>query len=129
MTEDLPKGLLRLVTRGDSRGMATGHEIGVLGSAGKVKLNRVTGSLGEVLRAGRPDATWALIAAALPALLALDKAPRGTTDLLQIAARAAAQVGARADIPGLAAAAGRAGSSQLGKDAARLQRVLAGEPL
>lgn len=64
-----------------------------------------------------------MLAAALPALLAYEQAPRGLSDLLSVAAECAERCGAVAaePIPGLAALAKRGGSSQLVGHAARLQ--------
>lgn len=103
---------------------AIGAEVGTLGANGELKLNRITGALDEVSRSGAATTAWRIARAALPALLGQPAPPRGAADLLQLAARTAAQLGIRSTVVGLEAAAARSGSSQFRTEARRLQRVL-----
>ena len=109
--------------------LPTGREVGTLAVFRNIKLNRVCGVLADVAAAGAPGRVWTILAAALPVLLDETTPPPGTADVLQLAARIAAQLGSRTDIPGLSALATRGGSGQLVTEARRLQRVLDGGPL
>ncbi|MEV5573341.1 DUF6493 family protein [Spirillospora sp. NPDC052269] len=98
-----------------------------------VKLNRISDVLAEAVHAGAYTEVWEIARAALPPLLTrvttgkAANAPRGLADLLQLAARCAETVGARADLPGLADLAARGGSSRLVREAVRLERTLSPE--
>ncbi|HWS34814.1 MAG TPA: DUF6493 family protein, partial [Actinoplanes sp.] len=94
---------------GDSFGARVGVEIGALCASGMLKLTRVLPGLADAHHAGASVAVWQTLAAALPELLTL--APRGLPDLLELATLVATRTGARGDVPGLAEAAGRPGSS------------------
>ncbi|WP_430782459.1 hypothetical protein [Actinoplanes sp. G11-F43] len=98
--------------------------IGDLCADGTLKLSRVLPGLAGAQRAGAGCAVWQVLAAALPVLL--PEVPRGLPDLLELATVAAAQVGARGNVPGLAQVAGRAGGSRLVREARRLRTVLEG---
>ncbi|WP_328470127.1 DUF6493 family protein [Actinoplanes sp. NBC_00393] len=102
---------------------ALGAELGRLcGPDSQIKLTRVVPALTDAHRAGATAAVWDVLQHALPLLL--PKPPRGLPDLLELATQVARAVRASADIPELAAVAGRSGSSRLFKEARRLQSVL-----
>jgi hypothetical protein len=103
-----------------------GHLLARLVVDAGVKPGRVAGPLGDALRAGPTVAAfvWQLVAAALPTLIAQEV--RDTHRLLAVAADAAATVGARGNLEGLAVVTARGGSSRLVTEARRLERVLAG---
>jgi len=115
---------LALAAGDEPFGATLGADLGNLCAGGTVKLSRVVPALAETHRAGAAVAVWELAAAALPLLL--PAAPRGLADLLELASRAASAVGAKDDIPELAAVAGRTSSSRLVTEARRLQAVLRG---
>ncbi|MEV4344895.1 hypothetical protein AB0J83_10495 [Actinoplanes sp. NPDC049596] len=102
--------------------MALGHDLGKLGALKVIKLSRVVPALADAHRAGASAAVWAVLAAALPWLL--PHSPRGLADLLELATQVAVAVDVRADIVGLAEAAGQKGSSRLVKEAKRLHSTL-----
>ncbi|MBU2668252.1 hypothetical protein KOI35_32545 [Actinoplanes bogorensis] len=108
----------------ESFGASIGRDLGELGAAGMVKLNRVALSLGDAHRAGASAAVWDVLSTALPSLL--PTAPRGLPDLLELACLVAAATGTRGELPGLAEVAERKGNSRLLKEARRLRTVLAG---
>ncbi|WP_127500596.1 DUF6493 family protein [Actinoplanes solisilvae] len=101
---------------------AVGRDLADLAGPGLIKLGRAVPSLADALNAGAAMAVWATLVAAVPRLLA--HAPRGLPDLMQLACRAAAAVGARDEIPGLSEVAARKGSTRLLQEARRLQAVL-----
>lgn len=68
---------------------------------------------------------WRLLAAALPPLLTAPAPPRGTPDLLTLAAETASATGVRIDVPGLADVVARGGASRLVTEARRLATALA----
>ncbi|MFI5842178.1 DUF6493 family protein [Catenuloplanes sp. NPDC051500] len=82
--------------------------------------------LGEVARAGAHATVWAVLSAALPALLAADERPHRFNAVLSLAADCAARSGATGAMPGLDALADSGGSSQTVKQARRLRDVLTG---
>ncbi|MEU7587305.1 DUF6493 family protein [Micromonospora sp. NPDC049230] len=116
--------LLMLAAAGDLDARRVGAHLGALAAVGDVTLTRTVQPLRDAAAAGAPLSTWRLLAAALPALLAAPKAPRGTPDLLTVAAETAGATGARADVPGLADVAARGGSSRLVTEARRLADAL-----
>lgn len=122
--------LLHLAAAGHLATGAVGTEIGGLAICGNIKLGRVVNALTEITRTGADQVVWCIAAAAVPALLNSDKPPRGTADLLQLAAKVAASVGVAGHVHGLDAIAERSDASRLATEARRLQRVLstAGEP-
>ncbi|MFC5185721.1 DUF7824 domain-containing protein [Actinomadura harenae] len=127
------EALLVLASRGLLPAADLGRAVATLVEMDVVKLNRITGVLGEAVHAGAHAEVWEIARAALPPLLTANtarttaNAPRGLTDLLQLAARCAERVGARADLPGLAELAARGGSSRLVREAVRLERTLSAE--
>jgi len=84
-------------------------------------------AVAEVLAAlGRADAwhlAWAIAYDVVPAMLRLERAPAGASALVAVAAEAAEAIGARADLPEVAAAAGRASDPSLRAEAVRLARA------
>ncbi|MEU4567994.1 DUF6493 family protein [Micromonospora sp. NPDC023956] len=116
--------LLLLAAAGTLDAPAVGGHLGTLVTDGTVLPTRVLGPLRDAATAGAPLSVWRLLAAALPALLAAPTAPRGTPDLLTLAAETAARTGVRIEVPGLAEVAGRGGSSRLVREARRLAEAL-----
>jgi hypothetical protein len=102
---------------------AVGAALADLASDSAVKLNRVLPALSDVHRSGGSAAIWELLTAALPPLLAANH--RAVADLLELATQVAVAIGARTEIPGLAAVAGRPGTSRLVREAKRLHAALA----
>ncbi|BEL02705.1 hypothetical protein Q0Z83_008960 [Actinoplanes sichuanensis] len=101
---------------------AVGAALADLASDGSVKLNRALPALTDAHRSGASAAIWELLTAALPPLLAAGH--RAAPDLLEHATQVAVAISARAEIPGLAEAAARPGSSRLTQEAKRLQSAL-----
>ncbi|WP_327682912.1 DUF7824 domain-containing protein [Kitasatospora sp. NBC_00458] len=117
--------LLVLAARGDLDGALLGRELGELVALGTVKPNRLAHSLATTADTGAYGTVWSVLATALPALLG-GEVPRGTVDVLAVAADAARRCGARGEVAGVAEVAGRPGSSRLVKQARVLREVLAG---
>ncbi|WP_078591688.1 DUF6493 family protein [Streptomyces megasporus] len=118
--------LLLLAARGDLDPTRLGRDVAETVSVGTVKPNRLLESLRETARAGAPGVVWSVLAAALPALLAFDRPPRGLPDLLALGAECAGASGAREPVDGLAEVAARGGGGRLVKEARRLRDTLAG---
>ena len=88
-------------------------------------LTRAVTPLRDALAAGARLSVWRLLAAALPPLLTAPTPPRGTPDLLALAAEAATATGVRIEVPGLADVVARGGGSRLVAEARRLAATLA----
>ncbi|MFP8885630.1 DUF6493 family protein [Streptomyces mangrovi] len=120
--------LLVLAARGDLDAARLGRDVAETVAAGTVKPNRLLESLREAVRAGAPATVFAVLAAALPGMLAAPdpvRGPvRGLPDLLALAAECAGTCGARGPVGGVAQAADRGGSGRLVKEARRLRDVL-----
>ncbi|WP_433087564.1 DUF6493 family protein [Dactylosporangium sp. CA-052675] len=101
-----------------------GHHLGLLSAGGAVTVNRTVQPLRDAAAAGAPRTVFRLLAAALPALLAASPPPRGTPDLLTLAAETAAVAAGGAQIEGLRELAARKGSSRLVTEARRLAGAL-----
>jgi hypothetical protein len=101
---------------------AVGAALADLGSDSTVKLNRALPALTDIHRSGGSAAIWELLTAALPPLL--EAGHRALPDLLELATQVAVATGARTEIPGLAEAAARPGTSRLVQEAKRLQSTL-----
>ncbi|MEE6263086.1 DUF6493 family protein [Plantactinospora sonchi] len=112
--------LLLLAAAGDLDAEAVGRQVGELGVAGMLTLTRAVEPLRDAATAGAPLTVWRLLAAALPVLLAGSAPPRGTPDLLSLAAETATLTGVRIEVPGLGEVAARRGSSRLVTEARRL---------
>ncbi|MFP8943803.1 DUF6493 family protein [Streptomyces fenghuangensis] len=116
--------LLVLAARGDLDAARLGRDVAETVAAGTVKPNRLLESLREAVRAGAPATVFAVLAAALPGMLAAPDPVRGLPDLLALAAECAGTCGARGPVGGVAQAADRGGSGRLVKEARRLRDVL-----
>lgn len=117
--------LLMLAAAGDLDAAEVGRHFGTLAADGRITLSRATGPLRDAVTAGARLSTWRLLATALPALLATPAPPRGTPDLLTLAAEAATATGVRLDVPGLADVVARGGGNRLVTEARRLTSALA----
>ncbi|MEU2611068.1 DUF6493 family protein [Micromonospora sp. NPDC007271] len=117
--------LLMLAASGDLDAVAVGGHLGALAADGQVTLTRASTPLRDAVAAGARLSAWRLLAAALPPLLAAPTPPRGTPDLLTLAAETATATGVRIEVPGLAEAVARGGGSRLVTEARRLARALA----
>ncbi|MBE1491372.1 DUF6493 family protein [Plantactinospora soyae] len=116
--------LLLLAAAGDLDAATVGRQVGELGAGGVLTLTRCVEPLRDLAMAGARLSAWRLLAAALPALLAAPKPPRGTPDLLTLAAETATATGVRIEVPGLAEVIARRGSSRLVTEARRLAAAL-----
>ncbi|MEV4656665.1 hypothetical protein [Micromonospora sp. NPDC049301] len=105
--------LLMLAAAGDLDAPAVGRHLGALAADGQVTLTRATTPLRDAVAAGARLSVWRLLAAALPPLLAAPTPPRGTPDLLTLAAETASATGVRVGVPGLTDVAARGGTSRL----------------
>ncbi|MFG2989174.1 hypothetical protein ACGFZK_07735 [Streptomyces sp. NPDC048257] len=120
------RALVRLDSRGRLDGALLGRELTELVGLGTLKVPLLTGSLRAAAATPRgAGAVWAVLGTALPGLLACTR-PQAHGALLGVAADAARLSGARGELPGISALAGRTGSSQLLKEARRLRDTLAG---
>ncbi len=117
--------LLALAARGELDAVRLGSDLGEQLALGTVKPNRLADSLRTAAATGACTTTWSVLAAALPALLTGTAEPRGTGDLLEMAADCVEQSGAASPHPaGLAAVAARGGRSRLVTQAIRLGKAL-----
>ncbi|MEU5726470.1 DUF6493 family protein [Micromonospora sp. NPDC047738] len=116
--------LLMLAAAGDLDAPAVGGHLGALAADGQVTLTRAATPLRDAVSAGARLSTWRLLAAALPPLLAAPTPPRGTPDLLTLAAETATATGVRIEVPGLADVVARGGGSRLVTEARRLAAEL-----
>ncbi|MFB6561195.1 DUF6493 family protein [Streptomyces sp. NPDC056400] len=117
--------LLTLAAQGELDAVRLGCDLAELIALGTVKPSRLADSLRTLAATGAYATTWAVLAAALPALLTGAADPRGAGDLLSTAAECVEQCGAAAPEPaGLASVAARGGSSRLVTQAARLRDAL-----
>ncbi len=114
--------LLVLAAGGRLDGASLGRELAILVDRDLVKVNRTADALGTAAATGACRTVLTVLAAMLPGLLAYEKTPRGLSDLLSVAAECAERCGTDGiePIAGLAATAGRKGSSQTVRQAARL---------
>ncbi|MCX4545744.1 DUF6493 family protein [Streptomyces sp. NBC_01565] len=120
------RALVLLGARGRLDGELLGRELTELVGLGTLKVPLVTESLRAAAAAPQgAAAVWAVLAAALPGLLACTR-PQAHGALLAIAADSARLSGARGELPEVSALARRPGSSQLLKQARRLRDTLAG---
>ncbi|MEV7525879.1 hypothetical protein [Streptomyces sp. NPDC091371] len=120
------QALLLLATRGRLDGGLLGRELAELVGLGTLKVALVTESLGAAAAVPQGAApVWAVLAGALPGLLARTK-PQALGALLAVAADSAGLSGARGGLPEVSTLAERPGSSRLLKEARRLRDTLAG---
>ncbi|KJY44977.1 hypothetical protein VR46_17340, partial [Streptomyces sp. NRRL S-444] len=118
--------LLLLAARGELDAPRLGRDLAELLGLGTVKPSRLAEAARAAAATGAYATTWAVLAEALPPLLAGGAAARGTGELLAVAADCVERCGAHGPAPaGLAEAAGRTGSSQLVTQARRLRAALA----
>jgi hypothetical protein len=101
---------------------AIGAALADLSSDSAVKLNRALPALTDIHRSGASAAIWDLLITALPPLLATGN--RAVPDMLELATQVAVAIGARTEIPGLAEAAARPGTSRQVQEAKRLLTIL-----
>ncbi|WP_345140576.1 hypothetical protein [Dactylosporangium darangshiense] len=116
--------LLLLAASGAFDAETAGTHLGALSAAGAVTIGRAAQPLRDAATAGAPRTVWRLLAAALPALLEAKTPPRGTPDLLTLAAETATAAPGPAEIPGLSAIAAKRGTSRLATEARRLTAAL-----
>jgi hypothetical protein len=116
--------LLLLAADGAFDAETAGRYLGLLATAGAVTVNRAVPPLRDAAAAGARLSVFRLLAAALPALLGAGPPPRGTPDLLTLAAETAAAGPGRVEIAGLAETAARKGSSRLVVEARRLAKAV-----
>ncbi|WP_433324386.1 DUF6493 family protein [Dactylosporangium sp. CA-139066] len=120
--------LLLLAAAGSFDAEAAGAHLGTLSAAGAVTVGRAVQPLRDAASAGAPRTVWRLLGAALPALLAAKTPPRGTPDLLTLAAETAVAAPGAARIEGLEAIAAKRGTSRLATEARRLAAALPPPP-
>ncbi|WP_244291131.1 DUF6493 family protein [Streptomyces subrutilus] len=117
--------LLALAARGELDAVRLGCDLGEQLTLGTVKPNRLADSLRTAAATGACTTIWSVLAAALPALLTGTADPRGTGDLLEMAADCVEESAAASPHPaGLAAVAARGGRSRLVTQAVRLAKAL-----
>ncbi|WP_406065934.1 hypothetical protein [Micromonospora sp. NBC_00860] len=116
--------LLMLAAAGDLDAPGVGGQLGALAADGQVTLTRVVTPLRDAIAAGARLSVWRLLAAALPPMLAAPAPPRGTPDLLALAAETARSTGVLIEVPGLADVVARGGTSRLVTEARRLATAL-----
>lgn len=123
--------LLVLAARGQLDAARLGTDLGELARRGAVKPSRLVESARTAAATGANATIWEMLRHTLPVLLAdletgAATAPaRGLADLLAVAAECAERTGAREELPHLARAADRRGSSRLATQARRLRSALA----
>ncbi|WP_216894392.1 DUF6493 family protein [Nocardia alni] len=115
--------MLVLAARGQLDAEGLGRDIAELTGLRRLKPKRVVAALQEAARTGAYATVWAVLSGALPGLMAQEPAPAGGA-LLTLAADCAERSGARGAIPGVDELAARKGSSQLIKQARRLEAAL-----
>ncbi|MFD9519523.1 DUF6493 family protein [Streptomyces sp. NPDC059979] len=116
--------LLVLAARGELDTALLGRDLAELLALGTVKPNRLADAARTAAATGAYATTWAVLAGALPAVLA-DGPARGAGELLAVAADCVEHCGAAGPLPeGLAEAAARKGASQLATQARRLRTAL-----
>ncbi|MPY31772.1 hypothetical protein FNH09_10880 [Streptomyces adustus] len=120
--------LLVLAARGELDAARLGADLAELVRGAAVKPQRLADSLRTAAATGANATIWGLLGRALPPLLAdlptAGTAGRGLGELLTVASECAERSGARGDLPHLAQAAARRGSSRLVTQARRLRSAL-----
>ncbi|MHC3463881.1 DUF7825 domain-containing protein [Streptomyces flavovirens] len=114
--------LLLLAAQGRLDPALLGRELAMLVDRQLLKINRLADSARTAASTGAYRTVLAVLSSVLPTLLAHEPAPRGLGEILTVAAECAERCGPVAGEPaaGLAAAAGRGGTSQLVRQAGRL---------
>ncbi|MFI5529352.1 DUF6493 family protein [Kitasatospora sp. NPDC051853] len=116
--------LLVLAARGDLDPTLLGRETVELILDGTTPPSRAARSLRAAAETGAYRTAWTVLAATLPALLTTDP-PRGTADLLALAADCVRRCGPSGlDLPALAALAARPGTTKLLQEARALHALL-----
>ncbi|GGS97764.1 DUF7824 domain-containing protein [Streptomyces chromofuscus] len=125
--------LLVLAARGHLDAARLGADLGQLVRRGAVKTQRLADAARTAAVTGANATIWSVLSRTLPILLA-DLATGGTAaparglgELLAVAAECAERSGARGELPHLAQAAARRGSSRLATQARRLRSALGEE--
>lgn len=115
--------LLILAARGRLDANLLGGELSVLIDRELMKPSRLAAAARTAAATGAYRTVLSVLVPVLTALLAREQAPRGLSDLLAVAAECAEQCGPpkTGRIAGLAATAARGGSTQLVRQAARLE--------
>ncbi|MFC8537860.1 DUF6493 family protein [Streptomyces sp. NPDC057249] len=115
--------LLVLAARGRLDAALLGRELAGLLGRESVKPNRLADAARTAAETGAYGTVLSVLAPVLPALLARERAPRGLSDLLAVAAECAEHSGPpeTGPVPGLAETAARGGTTQLVRQAIRLQ--------
>ncbi|MGW7329405.1 hypothetical protein ACWGIU_12615 [Streptomyces sp. NPDC054840] len=120
------RALVVLASRGRLDGELLGRELTELVALGTLRVPLLIESLRAAVAVPEgAGAVWAVLATALPGLLARTR-PQVHGALLAVAADSARLSGARGELPEVTALARRPGSSQLLKEARRLRDALAG---
>jgi len=115
--------LLVLAARGRLDAGLLGGELTVLLEQDSVKPNRLAEAARTAAGTGAYRTVLSVLLPVLPALLARERAPRGLSDLLAVAAECAEHCGppTTGPVPGLAETAARGGTTQLVRQAIRLE--------
>ncbi|MFD7436817.1 DUF6493 family protein [Streptomyces sp. NPDC059861] len=125
--------LLVLAARGQLDAARLGADLGQLVRCRAVKTQRLAESMRTAAATGASATIWSILCRTLPDLLAdltngeAATPARGLGELLAVAAECAERSGARGDLPHLAQAAARRGSSRLVRQARRLRSALGEE--
>ncbi|MEV7710161.1 DUF6493 family protein [Streptomyces sp. NPDC088270] len=114
--------LLMLAARGRLDAARLGEQLASLLGHGLIKPSRLADSARTATATGAYRTMLSVLTGVLPGLLAREKAPRGVSDLLSVAAECVEHCGTAGagPIPGLAETAIRGGTSQLVRQARRL---------
>jgi hypothetical protein len=123
--------LLVLAARGQLDAERLGADLGKLAALGSVKPSRLAEAIRTAAATGAYGTAWSVLREALPPLLAelagegAAKSPaRGLGDLVAVAAECVERSGSHGELPHLATAAERRGSSRLVTQARRLRAAL-----
>ncbi|HEX6683120.1 MAG TPA: hypothetical protein VF062_10010 [Candidatus Limnocylindrales bacterium] len=103
---------------------AVGTELAEAAVEGAIVLSRGVAALRHATASGAVVAVWAVCRAALPTLLAAEKARPGTQDLLELSQECARVLGVRGSFEELERVAARPGSSRLITEARKLRDAL-----
>ncbi|OKJ70081.1 DUF7824 domain-containing protein [Streptomyces sp. CB02460] len=117
--------LLVLAARGRLDAELLGGELAQLIQRDSVKPGRLADAARTAAGTGAYRTVLSFLVPVLPALLARERAPRGLSDLLAVAAECAERCGPpkTGPVPGLAETAARGGTTQLVRQAIRLETV------
>lgn len=128
--------LLMLAARGQLDAEQLGTDLGELAVLRSVKPSRLAEAIRTAAATGAYGTAWSVLREALPPLLAelageegKTTPPHGLGDLVAVAAECAERTGAHGELPYLAEAAERRGSSRLVTQARRLRAALEEAPV